>query len=231
MLKTFPDYESLSRGGAEFVSALGGECIEKQKSFNLVLAGGSTPQRMHQLLAEIIKDEQFWKHTSVYFSDERWVAKNNPDNNYYQAKLSLLDKVPIPAEQVHPIPTELKDPNTAAERYSEIFPEHPDLIILGIGDDGHTASLFPHSPALDEREKGFIPAIAPYPPVQRITATIPTIISAKNILVLVSGAKKAEAIQKIFSGNGSIEETPARIALSGRWFIDEDAGKFHSNRN
>ena len=121
----------------------------------------------------------------------------------------------------------LSDEQTAivqtARRYAREFPASPDVLLLGMGDDGHTASLFPGAAELDATDARFVPATGPTEPRRRISATRPTILSAREVIVLTAGASKADALYRVFSPDGSIEATPARIATGGAWFVDAEA--------
>jgi 6-phosphogluconolactonase len=226
MIRIFADYESLSAAAAEFIRSVGESAVRSRGRFDLVLSGGGTPRRAYEILAERTRDDRaFWRKTRVFWSDERCVAPDHPDSNYLMAKRTLLDRVRIPAANVHRLPAEKADREATAERYGSIFPEAPDLLLLGMGADGHVASLFPGSPALDEREKRFTVSRAPAEPKERITMTPPVIAGARKVLVLVSGAQKASVLPRVFAEEGDVSRTPARLVREADWFLDEDAAR------
>ncbi|MHC4915326.1 MAG: 6-phosphogluconolactonase [Planctomycetota bacterium] len=225
MLKVFPDIETLSREAARFVAGVGIGAVYSKARFDLVLAGGRTPLGAYrELVAEFGHQLRLWKHTHVWWGDERCVPTEDPDSNYHSSRLALLMPLGIPDEQVHRIRAEIDDPAAAAAEYDEVFPAAPDLLMLGIGEDGHVASLFPGFPALAETGRRFTVAErCPKPPPLRITLTPPVISAAQRILVLASGARKAGAVRRAFAPEGNPELIPARLARSGLWMIDEAA--------
>ena len=223
MIQIFPDYETLSREAAARIVLLGMSAIVERDRFDFVLSGGDTPRRCYEILAERLREEpEFWRDTHVFWGDERCVAVDDPASNYARAKETLLDVVKAPAENVHRIRAESVNLNAAADAYADVFPERPDLLLLGMGADGHTASLFAGSPALDERVKRFAVVEAPSDPKTRITMTPPAIVSARNVLVLVSGTEKADALQRVFT-DGDVRETPAALVGEATWFVTNDA--------
>jgi 6-phosphogluconolactonase len=224
MLRVFDDLEALSQAAAEFIATAGRSAIEEHGRFDWLLSGGGTPRRTYELVAAGYRDERaLWSRTHVYWGDERCAAADHPESNYAMARESLLDRLPIPAEQIHRIHAELSDPWTAADRYEAILSSRADLILLGMGEDGHTASLFPHSPALDERHRRVVVVEGSKPPKQRITITPPVLESAREVLVLVSGADKAAALERVLDEHGSPDRTPARLVREALWFADRAA--------
>jgi 6-phosphogluconolactonase len=224
MLRVFDDLEALSQAAAEFIITAGQSAIDEHGRFDWLLAGGGTPRRAYELLAAGYRREQdLWSRTHVYWGDERCVPPDHPDSNYAMARQALLDHLPIPAEQVHRVPAELTDPRAAADQYEAILPERADLIVLGMGEDGHTASLFPHSPALNERGRRVIAVEGTKPPKDRITITPPVLEAAREVLVLVSGIDKAPALERVLDEYGTVDRTPARLARDALWFADRAA--------
>jgi 6-phosphogluconolactonase len=177
----------------------------KDGSFSLVLAGGNTPRLLYKILAaRPAVDDMPWEHTHLFWGDERWVPHDHPDSNFGMAKKILLEKLPVPAGNVHPIYTDFETPGTAAAAYEKLLrdigaAEGLDLILLGMGDDGHTASLFPASPALDITDRLVTDVIAPahIPIVNRVTLTLPAINMARNVLFLIAGPRKNQILQTI----------------------------------
>jgi len=222
MIRIFPDYELMSREAAARIITVGMSALVDRDRFDLVLAGGGTPRRCYEILAERTRDEpDFWNHTHLYWSDERCVPPDHPDSNFRTAAETLLDVVKTPKTNVHRIEAEKPDRDAVAADYAERFPVHPDLLLLGMGSDGHTASLFPQSPTLDEHVKRFVPSTAPTEPVDRITLTPRAITAARSVLMLVSGPEKSNAMQLVFS-DGDVHSTPAALVYEATWFVTND---------
>jgi 6-phosphogluconolactonase len=139
------------------------------------------------------------------------------------AKESLLDRVPIPQNQVFRMQAEDPDRDAAARAYAALLPEALDVLVLGVGEDGHTASLFPGSPALSEAERRVVPVTGPKPPPERLTVTPPVILGAARRIVLASGAGKADAIARALDGPWDPNATPIQFAKRGVWFVDPEA--------
>ncbi len=183
-----------------------------------------------------------WSSTYVFFGDERFVAHDDPRSNYLMARRALLDTVPISSDHVFPIRTAFATPALSADDYAatlaRVFagnsadsPPRFDLLLLGLGDDGHTASLFPGSPALSVTDKWVTsspPGVLP-PPVERITLTYPVLNAARNVLFLVAGGEKAPAVRDVLDGTASRDQCPAAgvIPTNGTltWLIDEAAAR------
>ena len=180
----------------------------------LVLAGGTTPQRCYELLSGM---EVMWGRVSILFGDERCVPPNHPDSNYRMARAALLDRV-APAT-VHRMPAEL-GPEEGAALYAHVVAAVAplDVVVLGIGEDGHTASLFPGHPAL--KAQGLTAGIrdSPKPPPQRVTLTLNALQTARKVLILATGAGKADAVAKAKRG-----EVPSGMIAGARWLIDRAA--------
>jgi 6-phosphogluconolactonase len=186
----------------------------QEGSRTLVLAGGTTPARCYQLLAEF---EVEWGRVTVLFGDERCVPPDHPDSNYRMARATLLDKV-APAT-VHRMPAELGPDEGAAEYEKTIAALVPlDVVILGIGEDGHTASLFPGHPVL--KAKGLVAGVrnSPKPPPERVTLTMAAIQGARQVIILATGAGKAKAVAL-----AKRHEVPSGMIAGARWLIDRAA--------
>jgi 6-phosphogluconolactonase len=202
------------------------------QDIRIALSGGSTPRGFHALLAE--SDGIDWTKVHVYWGDERTVPPDHPESNYRMARETLLEHVAIPPEQVHRMRGEL-DPATAADEYERILaesfgvdpPELPrfDLNVLGVGPDGHTASLFPGTAALDERERWVVANHVPQQDSWRITLTYPVLNAARLTLVLANGDNKAEAIRRIFDPSEQNKPPAASVRPEGQiiWLLDEAA--------
>jgi 6-phosphogluconolactonase len=213
-IKTYPTPELAIRAAADLFTALAPRTV--------ALAGGSTPKELYGLLAsEDYRDRTDWDELEVFFGDERAVPPNHPDSNYGMARRALLDLVPIEAENVHRMEADDADLEAAADRYAGVLPPSLDLVLLGVGTDGHTASLFPDGAALDEQERRVVPATAPNG-TRRLTLTYPTINAARHVVFLVLGDDKRDALSRIRGG----ESLPAgRVSPSSGdvTFIVDDA--------
>ncbi len=193
----------------------------------LALSGGSTPERLFRTLAAPAWRARLpWAVTHVYWCDERAVPPDDAASNYGRAKQQLLDHVELPAAQIHRMPADDPDLDAATARYAGALPARFDLLLLGIGEDGHTASLFPGSPLLKEsRRRVAAVTDAPKPPPCRLTLTPPVIESAGHLLVLASGAGKAEAIARALKHATPVVDCPARLARRGTWLLDRAAAR------
>ena len=180
----------------------------------LVLAGGSTPRRCHELLSEM---DIVWGRVSILFGDERCLPANHPESNYLMARESLLDRV-SPAT-VYRMPAEL-GPDEGSELYARVVAMVGplDVVMLGVGEDGHTASLFPNHPGL--QATGFAVGIrsSPKPPPERVTLTLPVLRAAKCVVIVATGAGKADAVAR-----AKRHEVPSGMIGGARWFIDKAA--------
>lgn len=188
----YPDLESLSAAAAAFVASAAEDAVLERGVFTLALSGGSTPRRLYELLA------LDWPRVQLFWGDERCVPPEHPDSNYRLAREALLDRVKLPPENVHRIPTELP-PAQAASAYGALIPPSFDLVLLGLGKDGHTASLFPGDPIIKEgkRTTAAVKAPAGLPVTDRVTLTLPALNAARQALFLVSGAEKTTALKSI----------------------------------
>jgi 6-phosphogluconolactonase len=159
----------------------------------------------------------------IYFGDERAAPPTDPASNYRMAREALLDRVGLPPERVHRMEADAPDLEAAAARYAALLPDRLDVLVLGMGPDGHTASLFPRSPALRETEKRVVPATSPVPPVHRLTITPPVIAAARRVAVITAGASKAPVVAEALRGPWRPDELPAQLAREGTWLIDRAA--------
>jgi 6-phosphogluconolactonase len=185
------------------------------------LAGGTTPRACYERLANEAAIP--WPEVSIYFGDERCVAPDHPDSNYRMALASLLERVAISAENVHRMPAELADRDAAAREYDKVVPEALDVLVLGIGEDGHTASLFPGSSALDETRARVLPVIGPKPPPERLTLTPLPLRAAREVFVLAAGSGKADAVARALEGELDIHACPAQLVRDAVWLMDHAA--------
>jgi 6-phosphogluconolactonase len=227
--------EDLARLAAEAVAERLAAAVASRGRGSLCLAGGSTPRRTYELLAAPpLRDAVPWAAVHVLFGDERCVPPGDADSNYRLAREALLDRVPVPP-QVHRIRGEEADAEGAATAYEAellgavgVSPGHAlaiDVVLLGMGPDGHVASLFPGDPALDEPHRlARAVVVTAKPPPRRITLTLPALNAARAVIFLVSGAEKAAPVAAVLSGTGAT--LPAgRVAgrEETRWILDEAA--------
>ena len=209
MIRTFASAGELARAAAEEVA----KTIAARDTTRLVLAGGSTPRGCYEQLA---RHELPWGRVTVFFGDERCVGPFDPESNYELARRALLQRV-APAS-VHRMAAEL-GPEAAAARYEPLVAAAPlDLVLLGIGSDGHTASLFPTNAALTAATYVAPVFGAPKPPPQRVTLTLRALREARRVIVLVSGADKGDAVRRAIGG-----EVPAGMIPGAEWLVTRDA--------
>ena len=234
-VRILPDLETLSREAATLFLRLSRRCVPSKGRFDVALSGGSTPGRFYRLLGEAPSREQVdWSHVHFYWADERCVQKEDEASNFKLAFDAFLSKVPVPEENLHRIRGE-KGPVEGAEEYEKEIRAffggkgYPvfDLIILGVGEDGHTASLFPCSESLQETAKLVVPVYPGRPGPDRITLSLPVLNHGDQVLFLVSGRSKAAVVREILGGGGKQKTYPAGLIrpVHGRitWLIDRDA--------
>ena len=227
--------EALARHVAQWtldlVEARGGESA-------ICLSGGSTPRRLYEVLASPAMRPRFpWSDVHWFFGDERLVPDNHPDSNFRMVREALFSLAPIPAENIHRMPTEGLKLDAAAQAYETMLKrfhgsdrldaETPlfDLTLLGVGDNGHTASLFPGDPALDERVRWAVgvPNPSSEPRVPRVTLTYPTLDNSRVIAFLATGAGKREIVARTRAGDPSLPAARVRALGSVHWFVDRAA--------
>lgn len=230
----FPDLESLSLAAAQGVAAEIQQVAARRRRCSFVLTGGRTPRRMYELLALRFGATVPWSQVDLFWGDERYVPHDDPRSNYRLARVSLLDHVAVPPQNIHPIPTHNPEPMRAAGEYEEFLrryfqsrPPQLDVMLLGMAANGHIASLFPHQPSLHEQSHWVIAADVPADPPQRITMTFPIINEAAYVAFLVAGAGKAEAVRRALEPGANVDEVPAVgvAPKSGRvvWWLDSSA--------
>lgn len=203
----FDSAEELAHAAAARFAAEAARAIETRGEFSVALSGGSTPRALYERLAEMTFD---WTRIAVFWSDERFVLRGDALSNETMARAALLDRVAAP--RVHPMLC-AGSAEACAAVYADLLPERLDLVLLGIGSDGHTASLFPRSAALDERDRAVVAARGPEPAPERITLTVPYINRARSVWFLVTGADKAEALERALHGEEDPDHTPAQAVL------------------
>ena len=219
-------------------------CQEGERVCSVALAGGSTPRRMYQLLTHPLYESQIaWGRIRIFFGDERQVPPDHQESNFRMAQEAILSQVPIPPEQVFRIEGEL-DPEEAAGRYEAVLRQQfgvmhgglPqfDLILLGMGADGHTASLFPGTSAVRESQKLVAAPWVEKLQTHRVTVTPPVLNAAKHVMFLVSGNDKALALQAVLEGKDNPDQYPAQVVqpTEGQvfWLVDADAASHLSEK-
>jgi 6-phosphogluconolactonase len=226
-----PEPDAMAERAASW---LVGKALEAAEVFRLCLSGGSTPEALYRkLAAPSFRDRFPWSRTHVFWGDERFVPTDSPLSNYRMARESLLDHVPIAPGAVHPIPTAHDSPAKAADAYERLLkteygadsldPARPlfDVMLLGLGTDGHTASLFPDAKlALAERQRWVVPVIG-VKAEPRITLTYPALESSRHVAFLVSGADKAPILARLADGDPALPA--ARVKPAGDLWIFTDA--------
>jgi 6-phosphogluconolactonase len=230
-IEILPDPPTLAHHAAEWMTQA---ALAAPGAFRVSLSGGSTPKTLYGLLASDEFRTRFpWSRVSWYWGDERFVPYDHPESNYRMTREAMLAKAPVPSANIHPIPTD-GTPEDAARRYERTLqdaygaatldPQRPlfDITLLGLGPDGHTASLLPGEPVLDERER-WVAAVSHGRPEIRITLTYPAIESSRRVAFLVAGEEKAEIFGAIRAGNSRVPAARVRPVGELFWFVDQAA--------
>ena len=236
------DADELSSYAAELFTAMVGRGIDARGSASVSLAGGSTPRKLYlRLSTEPFRSSIDWSKVVFFFGDERNVPPDSADSNFRMANETLLRPLGVPHRQIFRWRTEIGDPNAAAREYEQKLHDHIntfgsglDVVLLGLGADGHTASLFPHSSALSECERAavanWVEAFDDY----RLTITFSIINGASSVIFLISGAEKAPAVAKTLEGDFRPNDLPAQSVQpengSLYWLLDEPAASLLSGR-
>ncbi|MGA2989554.1 MAG: 6-phosphogluconolactonase [Candidatus Korobacteraceae bacterium] len=240
-LRVYGDPERLASAAAELFVSAAAEAITARGRFRVALAGGSTPRRAYELLAtDAFKGRVDWDHVDIFWGDERYVPADDRDSNYRMTADALLRHVPVPTANVHRVPTEISPPSAAAAAYeneirqsfggSSALPQF-DLIYLGLGTNGHTASLFPHSPALKETSRlvlaDFVAGVIPPHPAKRdknrlagdpghawrISMSAPLLNRGRTVAFLIAGREKAQVLRDVLLGPRDPERLPAQLIV------------------
>ena len=236
-MQVFADPAHVARAAAELFVGLSPKSV--------ALSGGSTPRVLYELLADPnqpFREQIVWDETHFFFSDERHVPPDHPDSNFRMVNEALFSRVPLPAQNIHRVLAESPDANDAAnayeidlrESFGEAIPAF-DLVLLGLGEDGHTASLVPHSPALNETKRLVVAPWVEKLNTYRITMTLPVLNNGKAVVFLVTGAPKAEILKTIMNTDRKPDLYPAQAisptngAVS--WLVDEAAARLCSTNN
>jgi 6-phosphogluconolactonase len=237
-LTILPDADAIATAARAAWERHASAAVAARGAFRVLLSGGSTPRRLFHLLATVPPGGLPWDQTWLFWGDERSVGPDHPDSNYRMTREALLDTVGPPAGQVYRLEGERDDLDAAASDYQRLVagawgvsPAGPppafDLVLLGLGTDAHTASLFPHTVALAERQRWFVANDVPRLATRRLTATYPLLDAAREILFLVSGADKAEALARVRAPEVAVADAPARgvAARSVTWLVDTAAAR------
>ena len=234
MIRVFEDFDQLSRSAADLFADQARRAVAARGRFCVALAGGSTPRRTYELLSRPpSRDQVPWAEVHIFWTDERCVAEDDPRNNAGMARKALLERVPLPSGQCHSMAC-AGDPEAAARRYETLLldffaPDPPcfDLILLGLGEDGHTASLIPGTPAPRENDRLALPLQAPGDSFARLSLTVPVINQARCLAFLVSGEKKSAILHQVLEGPPG--RFPAQLINSEgkdlRWLVDKQAAE------
>jgi 6-phosphogluconolactonase len=228
--------ESLYRHAADAVAGAIRSAVHANGRCSIALSGGGTPVGLHRALATEYRDDVPWAGVHVFWCDERYVPHDDERSNFGMGRRTLVDHVPLPPGNVYPMPTSSADPNEAALEYEATLRRHfsrdlPrfDVMILGLGEDGHTASLFPASPALLERKRWVLAVTTDAEVPSRLTLTLPVLTRAAESHVLVTGGGKSDAVRKALSAGTDPVECPAAALRhsEGRitWWLDAEAAE------
>jgi 6-phosphogluconolactonase len=234
-IEVLPDKNALIQRSLQIVLEQFQVAIAERGVASIALSGGSTPKPLYEAIAA---QDLPWDKIQVLWGDERYVPHDHPDSNTGMAKQAWLDRVPIPDAHIHPMPTDETDPTSAAQRYEQdlrgLFQLQPgeiptlDVVLLGMGDDGHTASLFPHTEALQVCDR--LVTVGNKDGQPRITFTVPIINQARCILFMVAGASKQTALKQVFAPEGDSTTYPSRLIQPQDkgtlwWLLDQAAAE------
>lgn len=236
MIRICDDLEALSHATAELFTAEARQAVTDHGRFSVALSGGDTPRRTYELLAqEPFRAQVPWQNTHIFWGDERCVPANDLRSNARMAHQALLDNVPIPQHQVHPMVCD-RSPQVAAAEYEALLRDffadgRPrfDLILLGLGENGHTASLFPGTSVLDEQQRWVADVYLAEEGLHRLTLTPAALNQAALVVFLVSGYVKASILRKVFEDTQDPSDIPARLIKPAHgellWLVDRDAAR------
>jgi 6-phosphogluconolactonase len=238
-IRFFPDAEAVSRAAADEFVRCAREAVAARGRFTVALSGGSTPKRLYQLLADPpFRDQVDWGKVEFFWGDERSVPPDHNDSNYHTAHEAMLRKLPVPTGQIHRMEAERTDRDAAARDYEAILsrvfaaklggePPAIDLILLGMGPDGHTASLFPHTTALAETARWVVVNYVPKFATDRVTFTAPMLNRAREVLFLIAGTDKADPLHQVLEGPPNSDLYPSQLVkvTAGKlvFFVDRAA--------
>jgi 6-phosphogluconolactonase len=236
-LRSFSGPREMAESAAELLAGAVAQAVREAGAFRLALSGGSTPRTLYELLSEPAFASRIpWGRLQIYWGDERFVPARHEQSNYRLAAETLLCRVPVPSDRVHAVPTDAATPEQAAQAYAGTLralaaeqgrsPPRFDLVLLGLGTDGHTASLFPGGPECAERQRWCVASRAPEGAAvrERITLTLPVLNAARRVLFLVSGLEKRYILQRVLRpAPGEERRYPAQLVRPAGellWFAD-----------
>jgi 6-phosphogluconolactonase len=227
------DGEELAHRVADAGATIVAEAVHATGRCSIVLAGGNTPRALFTRWASGFTNRIPWAQVEVFWGDERFVPAGDPRSNYRMAKETLLDRVSILDGNIHPMPTSAPTPELAAAAYEAVLRQRFDgdrpafdLVLLGLGPEGHVASLFPGSPALAETTRWVLPVTVPADPPSRLTLTLPALNGARHTYFLVTGPEKAEALEHVLAAGADVRMYPAAaVQPIGElvWWVDREA--------
>ena len=233
--KIYETADALNHGAAEDFERSCTQAVQQNGRFVCVLSGGSTPKALYALLAKSYAGRLPWPQIHLFWGDERFVPPTDSESNYHMAFTELLSKVPVPQQNIHRVHTETGSPEEAANRYEQeirsTFPGQAlpafDYLLLGLGENGHTASLFPHSAALKITNRLVVASYIEELKANRITMTVPLLNNARRIIFLVSGEKKATVLRDVREGTSKPDDLPSQLIRAGNgslcWLLDRPA--------
>lgn len=231
------DARALARAAAELFVSRVRQAVEHRGEATVALSGGSTPKQMGQLLADAeFRSRVPWNRLRVFWGDERWVPLDSPESNAGEAIRTFLSHVGIAKDRIHPFETVGVTPEESAQRYEQLIAQSVpglsspifDLVLLGMGDDGHTASLFPHTPAIYESERLVAPNFVPKLETTRLTFTPPLINAAREVAFLAAGENKAQRLAEVVEGPLEPERLPSQTVRpegGPLWLVDRAAAR------
>jgi 6-phosphogluconolactonase len=234
MIRVFNDHEALSQAAAELFTVQSRQADLTCGRFSVALSGGETPRRMYEILSENpYRRRIHWDEVHVFWSDERCVPPDDPRSNARMAHQELLNRVPIPPENIHPMMCDLSPQQAAIQYENELraffSTQNPNfhLVLLGLGENGHTASLFPHTPVLNQTEKWVSDVYVKELDMYRLTFTAQFINQASQVVFLVSGAEKAQVLEEVLEGAYQPHHLPAQLIRPNgnhpTWLVDRAA--------
>lgn len=240
MIKVFADLQALSHAAARLFAKEACRAIEARGQFSVLLAGGETPRRAYEILArQPLRDMVPWEQVQFFWGDERYVPPDDQRSNARMARQTLLDLVPVPAAHIHPIPYR-SSPRESAAEYEDILraffnngPPRFDLVFLGLGENGHTASLFPGTYAVEERERWVTDVYVAEQGIYRVTLTAPLFNRAALVAFIVAGGGKALILRKVLEGSMEPRRIPAQLIkpVNGTllWLVEREAARLLSH--
>jgi 6-phosphogluconolactonase len=241
MVMVYPDQQALSLAAAGLFADKARRAVDEHGRFDVLLSGGETPRSSYQLLGEEpLRGSISWEAVHFFWGDERWVPHDHPESNFGMTRRVLLDHLPLNEAQIHPVPY-LETPRASALAYEEVLHRHFDgvppsfdLVFLGLGEDGHTASLFPGTAVLNERDNWTAEVLGAHQ-LYRVTVTLPLLNQAALVAFLVQGSAKAAILREVLEGERDPQRIPAQLIdpRQGRliWLADRDAARLLSEKN